>query len=641
LRFEDVTESAGVEGVSDWSTGAVMADVNGDGLLDIYVSTVDGVAGLRSRNELFINNGDGTFTEGAEEFGLAFRGYGTQAAFVDYDLDGDLDVFLLNHSTHGEPTYGSADDRYRDHPRAGDRLLRNDGGVFVDVSAEAGIHRGPIGYGLGVSISDLNLDGLPDIYVANDFHENDYFYVNNGDGTFTDQIREAVGHNSRSSMGSDAGDINNDGLPDVVVLDMLPFREEILKTSASAESYQIVSSLIASGYHHQFEQNTLLLNRGGGRFSEIAHLAGIDATDWSWAPLLCDLDNDGWKDLFVTNGIWRRPTDEDYLTAVSRPAAQDSLRDYPEAALHYIEKMPHVAIPNFAFRNNADLTFTDRAAEWGLGEPMFSNGAACVDLDNDGDLDLVINNLNRTASIFENTGGGRFLSIRLEGPEANAWGIGARVYLVHGDTLQLHENFPTRGFQSAVEPRLHIGLGGSEVIGSLVVVWPDGAIEVQRDVGANQHLVLRRADAFDHGFDTTRLLRGSIARPLFADVDVTIPFQHDENAFNDLTSEPLIPHRISAEGPALAVGDANGDGPDDLFVEGAKWQSAAVLLQTSTGKFIRTADTLWRADSLYEDVDATFLDADGDGGLDLYVVSAGNEWWGDAEPLLDRLYINQ
>ena len=637
LRFEDVTETAGVAGSSDWDTGVTMADVNGDGLLDIYVSAVSGHEGLEGRNELFINNGDLTFSEQAASYGLDFQGFSTQAAFFDYDLDGDLDMYLLNHSTHEEETRGTADARYERNPQAGDRLYRNDDGRFADVSEQAGIHGGPTGYGLGLVVSDLNDDGRPDVYVANDFHENDYLYVNNGDGTFRDDVYRATGHNSRSSMGADAADFNNDGLIDVVVLDMLPERQDILHTSYSIETSDVESQKLSQGFHHQYKRNTLFLNRGEGRFSEIGLLAGIEATDWSWAPLFCDLDNDGWKDLVVTNGIWRRPNDRQYLQKAYSPAVQASLREIDEEDLDLLEDMPHVRIPNYAFRNNGNLTFENRARAWGLRQELFSNGAAYADLDNDGDLDLVFNNLNDPASIYENRGsGGGYLSIRLRGPAGNSWGVGARVILRTGSGIQVQELMPTRGFQSSVDPHLHFGLGSDTTIAGLTVIWPGGRRQSLTGVPANRRIELRYDEAAEPG-DLTPAPDG-----FFADVteSLSVPYRHHENDFSDFTREPFMPHKVSREGPALAVSDVNEDGLDDLFAGGAKWQPASLLLQTPSGNFESSNEDVWRADSLHEDVDAAFFDADGDGDLDLYVVSGGNEWMGEAPALRDRLYEN-
>ncbi len=653
-RFEDVTERAGVADAEGWKTGVTMADVNGDGWVDMYVSAVD-YLGMHGHNVLFINNGDGTFTDRTKQYGLDFDGYSTQALFFDYDGDGDLDMYLLNHSTQTERAISPRAGRYIRDPRAGDRLFRNaGGGHFVDVSEQAHIYGGAYGFGLGVVASDLNGDGCPDLYVANDFQEDDFLYLNNCDGTFTESIAKATGHTSRFSMGVDAADVNNDGRPDLMVLDMLPEQEKILKTSANAESWNVYYLRMQAGYHPQYARNTLQLNRGpvGGtiRFSDIGYLAGVSATDWSWAPLFADLDNDGYKDLFVTDGIYRRPNDLDYINYVGNEAVQASLRDGINAKhLKLLKKLPQIPIANHAYRNNGDLTFTNMAEAWGLAQPGFSNGAVYVDLNNSGALDLVVNKIDAPAAIYRNHAreltGNHYLQVVLRGSGANTAGIGAKVVIKggkdgkggNGGGMQMLEQMPTRGFQSSVDPRLHFGLGAATQIDSLIVIWPDRRAQVLTNVAADRTLTLSQQDATLPAVPPLSSLP-----PLFTDVTARlgVDFKHAENSFYDYNRQPLIPHLLSTEGPALAVGDVNGDGLDDIYVGGAKWQAGRLFIQQRDGTFRASKQPAFEADSLSEDVDAIFFDANGDGRPDLYVVSGGNEFWGDADALQDRLYLN-
>jgi enediyne biosynthesis protein E4 len=648
-QFEDITDKAGIADSIGWKTGVTMADVNGDGKIDIYVSGAD-YLGLHGRNVLYINNGDGTFTDRTKEYGLDRVGYNTQALFFDYDGDGDLDMYLLDHSTHAQraQAQGSAKS-----PRTSDRLFRNDGGHFTDVTDAAGLHDGIDGYGLGIVASDFNNDGCPDIYVANDFQGNDYLYINNCNGTFTESIAKATGHTSRFSMGVDAADFNNDGRTDIISLDMLPEREDILKTSANAESFNVYNLMLQAGYEPQYARNALQLNRGKGKFSEIGYLTGVFATDWSWAALFADLDNDGRKDLFVTNGIYRRPNDMDYISFVGNEAVQATLHDtITQGNLRLLQKMPQVPIANYAFQNEGDLRFRNMAEAWGLAQPGFSNGAAYVDLNNSGNLDLVVNNINAPASIYRShareINKNHYLTVQLSGSGANTAGIGAKVEITQKGEKQIVEQMPTRGFLSSVDPRLHFGLGASNRIDSLTVIWPDHRFQTLANLEGDRILTLSQTDAsgsyqYRISIPPARPARGQpVALPMFTDVTAKtgVDFRHEEDTFYDWNREPLMPHLLSTEGPRLAVADVNGDGLDDFYVGGAKWQAGRLYIQQRDGTFRASSQPAFAADSLTEDIGASFFDANGDGYPDLLVVSGGNEFWGEQDALRPRLYLN-
>jgi len=658
-RFEDVTQKAGVggpAGKSSWTTGATLADVNADGWLDIYVCEIGSFKVLQGRNRLYINNQDGTFTERAAEFGLDIRSFAQQAAFFDYDRDGDLDAFLLNHSVHSTDTYVPAKAREERDSLAGDRLLRNDGGRFHDVSAAAGIFGGPVGYGLSLVVGDFNNDAWPDIFVGNDFHENDYLYLNRGNGTFTEAIHWSLGHTSRFTMGCDLGDIDNDGWNDLLTLDMKPPEEPVLKSSAGADPFNIYQFKLSYGYYYQHPRNMLHLNRGirplrlQGRpgigfptvFSEIGQLLGIEATDWSWSALIQDFDNDGRNDLFITNGIPRRPNDLDYKRFISNRAIQDQASDLELAA-----KMPPGLYRNFAFRNAGPLAFEDVSAEWGLDLYGCSNGAAWADFDGDGDLDLVVNNLDAPATLYENTlsdEGRHWLQVHLKGPAPNPFAVGARVWVWSGGEVQSRELFPVRGWLSSMQGLLHFGLGAREKVDSLWVVWPDGRLQRLGEQQVNQRLEIEYAP---QGEWSPELLKPS-EPPLFEDLsaETAVPFAHQENPFSDFNVEKLLPHSLAEEGPALAIADVNGDGLDDVFLGAAKGHPNALLLQEpAEGRAPRLrpspqAEQLFRNYSAYEAVDALFFDADGDGDPDLYVANGGGEFTGDHPALQDQLFLN-
>ena len=647
LVFEDITNTAGVAGTGDWKTGVTMADVNGDGLLDIYVCQVGNYKNLHGRNQLFINQGNLTFKEEAHEYGLDFQGFSTQAAFFDYDMDGDLDMYLLNHSVHTSRSYGLVSLRNDFDSLAGDRLFRNDvvngKQVFHDLTKTAGIFSSQIGYGLGVNVCDINNDGLPDIFVSNDFHENDYLYINNGNGTFSEKLTDFFRHTSRSSMGNDVGDINNDGLLDVMVLDMMPDDEKIRKQSGGEDDYELFQLKLKYGYYYQFVRNTLQLNLGGGMFSEIGQLAGVYSTDWSWSPLFCDVDNDGWKDLFITNGIYRRANDLDYvkyLTGGNRFSPTKDNSNVPDSDLY--KRMPLYPNVNYIYKNNHDLTFTNKADEWGFNSRSFSNGSTYADLDNDGDLDLIVNNINEKAFIFRNNAStqlnNHYLSVALKGKGLNSRGIGSRITLFSGRQKQLVEQFPTRGFLSATSDVLHFGLGAKKNIDSLVIRWPDLSEQTIKNVHADTILYL---DIKNAGNKVSVKEPDKDVPKLFKQTQISgLEFRHKEDGYVDFNREKLIPHSLSAEGPALAVGDINGDGLDDLFVGGAKGQSEVMFIQLKDGSFISLSIPLLSQNLFTDDVDAAFFDADGDGDPDLYIVRGGNELLIGNPLLADMLLIN-
>jgi hypothetical protein len=653
FQFEDITDKAAVQGSGNWKTGVTMADVNGDGLLDIYVCEVGKYKSLHGRNELFINkgadaNGNIHFSEEAKEYGLDAEGFNTQATFFDYDKDGDLDMFLVNHSVHSTDTYVDASQRKIKSDVSGDKLFRcdkKDGKTFfTDVTDEAGIYSSAIGYGLNVIVGDFNNDNWEDIYVSNDFHENDYYYINNCKGGFTEMNASAFGHESRFSMGSDAGDINNDGWLDLITLDMLPPDEKTLKSSSGDDPLDIYQYKMSKGYHHQYSRNCLQLNRGEGKkFSDIGLYSGVAATDWSWSPLLADFDNDGIKDLFVSNGILKRPNDLDFLKFISDNNIAEQLQNGKSADKLSIEQMPAGKANNYIFKGTSDLKFLDKTNEWGFDAPTFSNGAAYADLDNDGDLDLVINNINAPAGIYENNTNlqtaNHFLDVQLKGDNANTFGYDSKIVLKSGDGIQYAYATASRGFQSASSSVIHFGLGSKTKVDTLQIIWPDDRTQILTSISVNQRIVIKQTNAIAN---KKFLLPDTTSSPLFENCTnaFSLPFKHHENSFVDFNQQQLIPHEVSTQGPKIAVADINGDGLDDFFVCGAKGQAGKIFLQTKQGKFISTNELMLDADSSCEDVNAVFFDADDDGDQDLYVVSGGNEYEGNSPCLLDRLYIN-
>ena len=654
MKFEDITQKAGIIDKKFWSTGVTFADVNGDGLLDIYVCN----SGSRDKrgNQLYINQGIKagipTFIEKAQEYGLFDGGFSTHAAFFDYDRDGDLDMYLLNNSFTPMDRLGFENMRTTRDKLGGGKLFRNEGPnkPFTDVSAQAGIYGSLIGFGLGITIGDVNNDNWLDIYISNDFYERDYLYINQKNGTFKEDIENEMGHISLSSMGADIADLNNDGNLDIFVTDMMPENDYRLKTTTSFESYELGKLKESRDFFYQDSRNMLHLNNGDGTFSEVGRMAGTAATDWSWGALLFDMDMDGNKDIFVANGILKDLTDQDYVAFLAdNPDLQSMIEgttkfDYKE----YVNKMGSTPIPNYAFRNLGNgMQFENKTVEWGLGEPSFSNGSAYGDLDNDGDLDLVVNNNNSPVSIFKNTAVDKnhknFLRVKLNGYAQNLNAIGTKVYVYQKGAngvaqTQYLQQMPNRGFESSVDLTMVFGLDTNSVIDSLTVIWPDDKKQVIRKPKANTTLTLAHKDANQ---TATFTIQPATGPRLFADVTATskLNYVHQENDFVDYNRDGLLKEMLSREGPALAVGDVNSDGLDDVFFGGAANMPRSLYIQQANGTFAFQKQS-FLLDGLYsEDVAATFFDADGDKDLDLYVATGGNEF-DDPTYLADRFYRN-
>ena len=643
FRFEDITEQAGVACAGVWSTGVSIADVNGDGWPDIYVCK-SGIPDTPHRNnELFINKGDLTFTEQAKDYGIDDMGLSTHATFFDYDRDGDLDCYLLNNSFQSVTEFDlvKGERMVRDTLGA-NKLYRNDGDVFVDVSAQAGIYGSKIGFGLGASVADLNRDGWMDLYVSNDFFERDYLYINMQDGSFSEVLDEQLEETSLGAMGADIADINNDAWPDIFVTEMTAEGDRRLKTKVLFETWGSYRNKVDKGYHHQFARNVLQLNNRNGSFSEIGRYSGVDATDWSWGALIMDLDNDGWRDLFVANGIYKDLLDRDYLDFYSNPVLMRSMIESEEQAiLSIIDRIPSEQVPNYAFQNNGDLTFTNQAQTWGLATPSHSNGAAYGDLDNDGDLDLVINNVNMPPFLYRNNSReleqSNFLSLSFNGPGANPYAIGATATLYYQGLTSYQELIPMRGFKSAVDCRLHFGLGNISVVDSIRVSWPDGHCSMFYNVEANQFLTLEQSDAFPCADPPISSGQTVFTR---SEAPVGLDISQRENDFNDFLRDPLLFHMRSNEGPRLTVGDVNGDGREDLYICGARGTAGALYIQNKNGSFSSTNQDLFESEHSSEESDCAFFDADGDGDLDLYVACGGTELSSSSSALSDKLYLN-
>ncbi|WP_405205040.1 VCBS repeat-containing protein [Aquimarina sp. LLG6339-5] len=640
FQFEDITDKAGVIGHSDWNTGTTMADINGDGYLDIYVCAVVGLQGLEGKNELFINNGDNTFTEKASEYKLDFQNYSTSAAFFDYDNDGDLDMYLLNHAIHTQNSFGRASLRINRSSESGDKLLRNDGKVFTDVSVEAGIFGGGNGYGLGIATADFNNDGYTDIYVSNDFHEDDYYYINNTDGTFSESLKEKFGHTSRFSMGNDVTDINHDGYPDIITLDMTPEDENVLKASAGDETVDMLQMRINRlGYHNQYARNMLQVNQGS-YFEETALLSGVAATDWSWSALFADYDQDGEQDVFISNGIPKRPNDLDYIKYISNEKIQEKLNSSKLVDNEALNIMPSGEVQNYIFKGDKEIQFNDKSLRWLPIENTASTGSAYADFDNDGDLDIVTNNINARPSFYRNKTNGqkRFLKLKFDFKDNNKLGIGTKVLSYHRGIAQYKQLFTSKGFQSSSEPMIHFGYDTIAAIDSLKIIWPDNTIQVAENITTNQTLTIkllhkRNIVNYEELFPKNK--------GWFKEID-SIPglqYVHKENNYTDFNRQKLIPYKISDRGPATAIGDLNNDGKEDVFFGSSKLESSKIYIQTATG-FEEQQLEILDIDKKKEDVVAIIEDLNNDTIKDLLVCSSGGEFYGNSKELIDRLYLN-
>ncbi len=646
LKFKETAQASGATGRSGpWKTGVVFVDINGDNKLDIYQCYSGNLPTEKRTNELFVNqgnddNGIPIFKEMAEEYGIASNSPSTSASFFDFDLDGDLDLFLLNHNTKSiqNQDVNLTKVLMQEKHEAGSQLFENREGKFVEVTQNAGISSSSLSYGLGLAVSDINQDGWPDIYIGNDYSMPDYLYINQKNGTFKDEILERLGHTSHFSMGNDIADFNNDGLQDIFTLDMLPEGNERQKLLLAPDNFELFELNVNKGFHHQYMRNMLHVNSGDGTFQEIGQLAGMSNTDWSWSSLFADFDNDGWKDLFVTNGYLRDYNNQDFLKYMDNYVRTSGGKLKREDLLNMVKNMPSSNLTNYIFQNNGNLTFQNQTSAWGVNQTANSSGAAYSDLDNDGDLDLIVNNINSPAFIFENQAtqqkGGSFLNIKLAGSEMNSSALGAKVSVFTGNDIQIVEQNPYRGYQSSVSTTLHFGLGDISTIDSLLVVWPGGKVTKEVDIATNQTLELKQSEA-----KSTSSFQAEKTT-----VFLTAKFELNTEkgrSFNDYKRQPLLINPVSGNGKAMVYADFNGDGRDDLIVGAGSNAAASFYLQSSVGSFVKQNTKVFAAYAGSEDSDALAFDANGDGFLDLYVASGGIYDFNVGDDVLrDRLYLN-